>query len=213
MLSADIWRQPWWIVERRWFDHVRFSLPAQMERWCSCGICGTAWLWLRETSGPYQVSLDNKSATVQRKAINPHPSFSGWPFPPSAALSAPTLNAVFMGQRTASKKNPHPSHFWWPNCWRNGDVLRFSVMWGRLSSSLLINSEGMCVLQRANAVVHTCVAAHALEEASFALSASPNITVSNFSVTLYWLWLETQLHPSLNEPSFKGIVLSWIKLY
>lgn len=27
---------------------------------------------MKGTSGPYQVSLDNKSVTLQRKAINPH---------------------------------------------------------------------------------------------------------------------------------------------
>ncbi len=27
---------------------------------------------MKVTSGPYQVSVDNKSATLKRKAINPH---------------------------------------------------------------------------------------------------------------------------------------------
>lgn len=38
--------------------------------------------YMRGTSGPYQVSLDNKGATLQRKAINPYLSLSSRPSPP-----------------------------------------------------------------------------------------------------------------------------------
>lgn len=37
---------------------------------------------MRGTSGPYQVSLDNKCVTLQRKAINPYLSLSSRPSPP-----------------------------------------------------------------------------------------------------------------------------------
>ncbi len=60
---------------------------------------------MKVTSGPYQVSVDNKSATLKRKAINPHLSLPGVS-PPRVAISAPTLTAVFMGYRTASKAAP-----------------------------------------------------------------------------------------------------------